>query len=83
MRFRHRFEAFLGSFITWIYIRMILARQTPVSLLDLLGFGVALDAEGLVGIAAARRHLRKPVLRKRYLGARKAVGGMGRDAGNT
>ena len=48
MRFRHRLETFLGSFVTGIYVRVILARQTPVSLLDLFGLGVALDAENLV-----------------------------------
>ena len=50
MCFRHQFEAFLGSFVTRIYVRVILARQTPVSLLDLVGLGVALDAENFVVI---------------------------------
>ena len=48
VRFRHEFEAFLGSFVTRIYVRVILPRQSPVSLLDLIGLGVALDAEYFV-----------------------------------
>ena len=43
MRFRHQFEAFLRSFVTRIHVRVILARQPPVSLLDLFGLGVGLS----------------------------------------
>ena len=48
VRFRHHLEAFLGCFVTRIHIGVILARQTPVSLLDLFRLGVALDAEYFV-----------------------------------
>src|ERR1041384_1092045 len=50
MRFRDQLEAFLGRLIARIHVRVILARQTPVRLLDLLRLRVAPDAQHFVEI---------------------------------
>src|SRR5207237_6349418 len=47
-RFAHLLEAFFGCLVPRIYVRVIFARQPPISFFDLVRLGVALDAQDFV-----------------------------------
>src|SRR5688500_14727819 len=51
VRLRHLLEPLLGFLRALVAIRMVLQRELPIGLLDLVGFGTARDAQQLVVIS--------------------------------